>query len=119
MKMTVPRMAPRNPLVRPSRFRLAGAHGPSGGAQRQRNERELRRELQRLHDKRKFPTRRWLNSTRKPGRQKTRYTSTACWWAIQAVSSAFETAAGAKRGRSSGGPICRYAETSIGTSTAK
>ena len=52
MKLTLPRIAPRNPLVRPSRLRLAGAHGPSGGAQRQRNGRELRRELQRLHDKR-------------------------------------------------------------------
>ena len=51
MKMTLPRIARRNPFVRPSQFRLAGAHGPSSGAQRQRSERGLRRELQRLQDK--------------------------------------------------------------------
>ncbi len=52
MKITLPRIAPRNPLVRACHQRLAGPHGPRGGAQRQRNARELRRELQRLHDKR-------------------------------------------------------------------
>jgi hypothetical protein len=48
MKITLPRIAPRNPLVRPSRMRHAGAHGPSAGAQRQKSARELRRELERL-----------------------------------------------------------------------
>lgn len=48
MKITLPRTAPRNPLVQPSRFRMAGAHGPCGHAQRQKGARELRRELDRL-----------------------------------------------------------------------
>jgi hypothetical protein len=48
MKLNLPRVAPRNPLVRPSRLRQAGAHGPSGGAQRQKSTRELRRELDRV-----------------------------------------------------------------------
>ena len=48
MKITLPRVPTRNPLVRPCRLRLAGAHGPSGGAVRQRNSRELRRELERM-----------------------------------------------------------------------
>jgi len=48
MKITLPRVPPRNPLVRPSRQRHAGVHGPAGGALRQRNARELRRELQRM-----------------------------------------------------------------------
>ena len=56
MKITLPRVAPRNPLVRPSRQRLAGAHGPSAGALRQRNSRELRRELQRMSQKERPPS---------------------------------------------------------------
>ncbi len=48
MKITLPRVAPRNPLVRPARMRQAGAHGPTGGAQRQKSTRELRRELDRM-----------------------------------------------------------------------
>lgn len=52
MKITLPRIAPRNPLIRPCHLRVAGPHGPRGGAQRQRNARELRRECERLHDKR-------------------------------------------------------------------
>lgn len=51
MKITLPRIPTRNPLVRPSRLRHAGAHGPTGGAMRQRNARELRRELQRMNRK--------------------------------------------------------------------
>ena len=49
MKITLPRVAPRNPLVRPARLRQAGAHGPSGGAQRQKSTRELKRELDRMN----------------------------------------------------------------------
>lgn len=48
MKITLPRIAPRNPLVRPARARHAGLHGPAGGAVRQKSARELRRELHRL-----------------------------------------------------------------------
>lgn len=48
MKITLPRIAPRNPLVRPSRQRHAGAHGLSSSGQRQRSGRELRRELERF-----------------------------------------------------------------------
>jgi hypothetical protein len=57
MKITLPRVAPRNPLVRPSRMRQAGAHGPSGGAQRLKGARELRRELERLAVKERPPHR--------------------------------------------------------------
>jgi hypothetical protein len=55
MKITLPRVAPRNPLVRPARLRQAGAHGPSGGAQRQKSTRELRRELDRMAVKERPP----------------------------------------------------------------
>lgn len=48
MKITLPRIPPRNPLVRPARLRQAGAHGPSRGASRQKCARELRRELERM-----------------------------------------------------------------------
>jgi hypothetical protein len=48
MKITLPRIAPRNPLARPARARHAGPHGPAAGALRQKGARELRRELQRL-----------------------------------------------------------------------
>jgi hypothetical protein len=48
MKITLPRVAPRNPLAVPARRRQAGAHGPRGGAQRQQSARELQRELDRL-----------------------------------------------------------------------
>lgn len=51
MKISLPRVPPRNPLVCPSRQRHAGVHGPSGGAARQRTSRELRRELQRMSQK--------------------------------------------------------------------
>jgi hypothetical protein len=57
MKITLPRIAQRNPLVRPSRMRQAGAHGPSVGAKRQRSARELRRELERMAVKERPPHR--------------------------------------------------------------
>jgi hypothetical protein len=57
MKITLPRVAPRNPLVRPSRMRHAGAHGRSGCAERQKSRRELRRELDRLAAKERPPHR--------------------------------------------------------------
>jgi hypothetical protein len=47
MKITLPRITPRNPLARPACARHAGLHGPAGGAVRQKGARELRRELQR------------------------------------------------------------------------
>jgi|APDOM4702015159_1054818.scaffolds.fasta_scaffold113160_2 hypothetical protein len=56
MKITLPRVPTRNPLVRPSRQRHAGAHGLTGGAVRQRNSRELRRELQRISQKQRPPS---------------------------------------------------------------
>jgi len=56
MKITLPRVPTRNPLVRPSRQRRAGAHGPEGGAMRQRTARELRRELQRMSQKERPPS---------------------------------------------------------------
>lgn len=55
MKITLPRVAPRNPFVRPARLRQAGAHGPSGGAQRQKSSREVRRELDRRTAKERPP----------------------------------------------------------------
>jgi hypothetical protein len=55
MKITLPRVAPRNPLVRPSLMRQAGAHGLRGGAQRLKGARELRRELDRLAAKEQPP----------------------------------------------------------------
>jgi hypothetical protein len=55
MKITLPRIAPRNPLVRTSRFRQAGAHTPGIGARRQKSARELRRELDRLAAKERPP----------------------------------------------------------------
>jgi hypothetical protein len=48
MKITLPRAVAHNPLVKPSRMRRAGPHGPTGGAQRQRDARDLRRELERI-----------------------------------------------------------------------
>jgi hypothetical protein len=48
MKITLPRIAPRNPLVRPSRQRRAGLHVPTPGGQRQKSARELKRELDRM-----------------------------------------------------------------------
>lgn len=56
MKITLPRVPTRNPLVRLARQRHAGAHGPSGGAQRQRSSRELRREVERLTQKERPPS---------------------------------------------------------------
>jgi hypothetical protein len=55
MKITLPRIAPRNPFVRPAHLRQAGAHGPSGSAQRQKSTRELRRELDRMAVKERPP----------------------------------------------------------------
>jgi len=57
MKITLRRVAPRNPLVHPSRMRHAGAHGPSGGARRQKSARELRREIERMAVKERPPHR--------------------------------------------------------------
>jgi hypothetical protein len=57
MKITLPRIAPRNPLVCPSRMRQAGAHGRSGHGERQKSTRELRRELDRLAVKERPPHR--------------------------------------------------------------
>lgn len=57
MKITLPRIAPRNPLVCPSRMRQAGAHGRSGRGERQKSTRELRRELDRLAVKERPPHR--------------------------------------------------------------
>jgi hypothetical protein len=55
MKITLPRVPTRNPLVRPSRQRHAGSHGPSGRAVRRRNSRELRRELERNNPQERPP----------------------------------------------------------------
>ena len=55
MKMTLPRVPIRNPLVVPCRQRYAGAHGPSNGSSRQRSARELRRELQRIAQRERPP----------------------------------------------------------------
>ena len=57
MKITLPRVPIRNPLARLGRQRSAGAHGPSGGAVRQRSSRELRRELERMTQKERPPSR--------------------------------------------------------------
>lgn len=57
MKITLPRLAPRNPLVRPSRSRHAGAHRRIPGGERQKGTRELRRELERLAAKSRPPHR--------------------------------------------------------------
>lgn len=57
MKITLPHVAPRNPLVRPSRMRHAGTHGPSGRALRQKSSRELRREIERMAVKERPPHR--------------------------------------------------------------
>jgi hypothetical protein len=48
MKITLPRVAPRNPIARLAHQRHAGPHGPARGAQRQKDARTLRRELERL-----------------------------------------------------------------------
>ena len=48
MKITLPRVAPRNPVARLAHQRHAGPHGPARGAQRQKDARTLRRELERL-----------------------------------------------------------------------
>ncbi len=55
MKITLPRIPARNPLVRPCSQRRAGVHGPSTGAKRQRSARELRRELERMGRKEQPP----------------------------------------------------------------
>lgn len=56
MKITLPRVPTRNPLVRLCHLRHAGAHGPTAGAKRQRSARELRRELERMSQKERPPT---------------------------------------------------------------
>ncbi len=56
MKITLPRIPTRNPLVQPCRQRRAGAHGPSVGARRQQSARELRRELERMGRRERPPT---------------------------------------------------------------
>ena len=48
MKITLPRVAPRNAVARLAHQRHAGPHGPTRGAQRQKDARTLRRELERL-----------------------------------------------------------------------
>lgn len=49
MKFTVSRpMQPRNPLVAQARFRQAGRHRTTAGAQRQQFQRELALELRRV-----------------------------------------------------------------------
>ncbi|MFY9510974.1 MAG: hypothetical protein WAQ05_08385 [Rubrivivax sp.] len=48
MKITVPTLKPRNPLVAMTRLRRAGEHRASAGSRRQQAGRELRLELQRL-----------------------------------------------------------------------
>lgn len=55
MKITLPRVPARNPLVRPCHLRHAGTHGPSAGGKRQRSARELRRELERMSQKERPP----------------------------------------------------------------
>jgi hypothetical protein len=55
MKITLPRVAMRNPLVTPARLRHAGPHGLSRGAERQKDARTLRRELERLAAKERPP----------------------------------------------------------------
>ena len=45
MKIHVPTLKPRNPLVAAARLRQAGSHRPSAGALRQQAGRALRREL--------------------------------------------------------------------------
>lgn len=57
MKLTLPRIPTRNPLAHLCRQRHAGAHGPTGGAVRQRSSRELRRELDRMPQKERPPSR--------------------------------------------------------------
>ncbi len=49
MKITVHTAKPRNPIAMPARRRMAGVHGLSAGARRQRDRRELRAELARQH----------------------------------------------------------------------
>jgi hypothetical protein len=57
MKITLPRVPTRKPLACIGRQRHAGAHGPFGGAIRQRSSRELRRELERMTQKDRPPSR--------------------------------------------------------------
>ncbi len=56
MKITLPRIPTRNPLVQPCRQRHAGAHGPSAGAKRLQSARELRRELAHMTRHERPPT---------------------------------------------------------------
>lgn len=54
-RLTVPALAPRNPLVMPSRKRLAGAHRRTAGGQRQLHRQSLQRELRELDRQRHSP----------------------------------------------------------------
>lgn len=45
LQIQLPRRKPRNPVSVPARQRHAGAHGPDGGALRQRAQRALRHEI--------------------------------------------------------------------------
>jgi len=47
-KLIVPTARPRNPLVAAARFRQAGQHGGSQGAERREGRQALKREIDRL-----------------------------------------------------------------------
>lgn len=48
MKLSLPTLKPRNPIVAPSRLRQAGAHRRPAGGERQQAQRALRREIDHL-----------------------------------------------------------------------
>jgi hypothetical protein len=48
MKIQLPTLKPRNPLVAAARLRRAGSHAPSTGSMRQRGRRAMQRELDQL-----------------------------------------------------------------------
>ena len=52
LSMEVPTLRPRNPVAALARMRRAGPHGPTRGAQRQRAQRDLLRELGGVHSHR-------------------------------------------------------------------
>ncbi len=54
-RITVPTLTPRNPLVVPSRRRMAGAHRRSATGQRQEQRQSLHRELRDLDRQRHSP----------------------------------------------------------------
>ncbi len=55
MKITTTALKPRNPLVAAAHFRRAGTHQSQGGAQRQQQRHQLRRELDRLTHRKDSP----------------------------------------------------------------